>query len=477
MRWHAQRTLGLAFQDEAIHVAEVHVSGNRTVISRTGTFRPPVEAADPAAVGKAFAQFLKGERFTARSAGVGVPARWLMTKQVALPPADASARAGMLRIQAERAFASAAGDLAVDYVAGPEVGDRSTVLLCAVPRERVDRALAIARAAGLAVSCVTPTVAALVRAGSRDENGAARVALNVVPGSIEIAIQAGDRLESVRHVAPPAPASKDGGGATDRLAVELRRILMTRADGERGEARLTIWDGAGSAEGMLEQVQAALATDASETGSIATLADLNGSRGSSPEGFAHAGAIALARAAIEPALVAVDFLNSRLRAPAARRFGIGARVAAGVGLALLLFIGWRVVEWQLASLAVGSLEREIQAQASVVSEARAVREKVDFADGWFEARPALLECMLELSRAFPENDRIWATHVSLPQDLHGVISGQATDDGAVLAMFEKLQASPSFYEVTMHGGITYPRASGRDRNLAFSISFRLRPRR
>ncbi len=478
MRLRTQRALGLAFDDGGILLAEVVVSGARTILSRTAEFGFPAgrEAADPASVGRALAQFLRTHRISARGAAIGIPAQWLVTKQVALPPADAASRTGMLRIQAERAFAHGAGELAVDYTCLGDASRRCTVLLCAAPRERIDRAVAIARAAGLHVTCVTPTAAALARTASAAAgDGAPRIDLLVGPGRIDAVVLSGGRIEALRHLAPGGDAGPAGSAWSERLSSEVRRMLMTResAGAEGAGARLVLWDGLGLPAETIAALATTLALDECGVGSVGTLAELNGSDAAC---LRHAGAVALARIALDPTLREIDFLNSRLRPVAVRRFDRRLRAAAVVAAAVVLFVGWSLVDWQLAARAVSSLTHRLEAQAGQVQDARAVREKVALADGWFDARPEHLECLLELSRAFPEDGKIWATQISLSQDLRGVVSGRAVDDGAVLAVFERLQASAAFSEVTLHGGITYPKAAARDRNLAFSISFRMRGR-
>ncbi len=479
MRLRTQRALGLAFDDEAIVIAEITVSGTRRTLSRTAVFELPDTPAEPASVGKALAQFMRAQRIPAHGAALGIPARWLVTKQVTLPPADAASRAGMVRIQAEHAFAHGAGELVIDHTCDGDPSHRGTVLLCAAPRERVDRAVAIARAAGLEAVCATPTVVALARAaGAGGGGGGSRVDLLVRPGRVDAAVVSGDRLQAVRHLA--AGAEEDSGGSvwSERLPNEIRRMLLTReaqgADDAGGS--VVVWDGTDLPPKAMAALKAALACDACDAGSLDALLDADTSSDAKAAGASHAGAAALACAVLDPTLLAIDFLSSRLRPVVARRFNRRFQVAAAAAAVVVLLVGWRVLDWQLAEYDVGVLTQRLQEQGAQVQDARALREKVSFADGWLGVRPLHLECLLELSRAFPEDGRIWATQVSLPQDLRGVVSGRAADDGAVLAVFERLQGSPAFSEVTLHGGITYPKAAARDRFLAFSISFRMRAR-
>jgi len=120
------------------------------------------------------------------------------------------------------------------------------------------------------------------------------------------------------------------------------------------------------------------------------------------------------------------------------------------------------------------LKTETAGRADLVQDAENLIQKVETANGWYDARPQHLECMLQLSKLFPEDGRVWATELTLPDNLNGVLSGKATDGRTVNEVIDRLRKSPLFTNVTLHGGIRYPRENSKDKSLSFSVSFRFR---
>ena len=78
----------------------------RTELRKLGEVKEPfdvklpegISLQEPGSLGRALGQFLRQKRFSARRAVVGVPAKWLMVKEMRIPPASAESTAGILRI-------------------------------------------------------------------------------------------------------------------------------------------------------------------------------------------------------------------------------------------------------------------------------------------------------------------------------------------------------------------------------------------
>lgn len=477
MAWTPSKTIGLAFYERRILAAEI-ASGPRRTLSRMAAFRFPenLGPGDPVTLGKALGQFLRAEKFSARQAVIGLPVQRILTRPQAVPPAEGEVLSGILRIQAERAFSYDGKALSVDYVLQEGEGAKRSVILFATLRETVDQALAIAQAAGLTVRGITSSAAALALAGAADDESPLDLVLQVIPGAVELAVQSRQTLRAVRHLAISAPSKDSSAGWVDALTSELRRVMAT-ATGEMGWAgggRLVVWDGVGLPPEAAAKMSERLSADTGESRDLSALAETNGTFEQGPETSQFAAAVALARSAVDPSLLAVDFLHSRLAPPRKARFNLQARVLIGVGAVLLAVLAVMGLSWYLASGTVRSLKREIDELAPQAKAATTLIEEVETADGWFGTRPQALECLLQVSRLFPEDGRIWATELILPDDMRGILSGKATEDRVVLEVFNRLQESPEFADVKLHGGIRYPREASRDRDLSFSISFRFK---
>ena len=100
------KVIGVALGEQSAQVAEV-AAGNGTAqpeVRQVAEFAYPAgltPAQQPAEVGAALAAFLKDNKFTARAAVVGLPAKWLVAKSKDVPPADAATLTDLLRLSAE----------------------------------------------------------------------------------------------------------------------------------------------------------------------------------------------------------------------------------------------------------------------------------------------------------------------------------------------------------------------------------------
>ena len=196
-----QNILGLAFEDNRILVAEVQMGADRPHLHQCSRFKvlpenPPL--ANPAEMGRKLRQFLKDNQFSAKTAVVGLPAKWLVAKELTIPPTGANALTGVLNIQAERAFSLDPKDLIFDYSGRAKSAASSTLLLMAMQRQRLNQIQTLAKATGLQLIAVTPTSHAL-RSFGRDESD-----LSVYVGDGYIESWSGKaELPWIRHSAAP----------------------------------------------------------------------------------------------------------------------------------------------------------------------------------------------------------------------------------------------------------------------------------
>ena len=123
------KVLGVAIGERSLLVAEV-VAGDRPEVKRLAEFVYPegISPHKPEELGTALAEFLRENKFSAKSAVFGLPARWLVVKAKEVPPADPSTLANLLRLQAEGEFSSELKDLVYDYAADTSLGYPKSVL-------------------------------------------------------------------------------------------------------------------------------------------------------------------------------------------------------------------------------------------------------------------------------------------------------------------------------------------------------------
>src|SRR5687767_14801359 len=166
LNWFANSSfLGIAIGERSLAVVEVSASRGAWEVRRCAQFDPPAE--NP---GEAFGAFLREKRFSASQAVVGLPAKWIVAREKGIPPADETMAADVLRLQAERLFSSELKDLIFDYAGTPDPNAPGKVLLLAMPRQQLDRAVAMLETAGLTVAGVLPSTLALAAAGAPADN-------------------------------------------------------------------------------------------------------------------------------------------------------------------------------------------------------------------------------------------------------------------------------------------------------------------
>jgi hypothetical protein len=119
--------------------------------------------------------------------------------------------------------------------------------------------------------------------------------------------------------------------------------------------------------------------------------------------------------------------------------------------------------------------------------------RVSYAQTWQAGDPRYVACLRGLTLALSDDDRTYATNVSVreavrtgtpasalvdgektppPNGLAGLINGKASDPNGWSKLVSRLQAQPGFTEVKLHSTTTPDRAH----EVAFSISFNFQMR-
>jgi hypothetical protein len=455
-----RKMLGLAVAERSITAVEVGAAHGRPAVLHAAEFPMPEgdAARDPAALGRALRQFLKHNHFSCSRCVIGLGTRWLAAREKSLPPTSGDLVAGVLSLAAEREFASDPKELVLDYTKSAEChrGDSSTgqgqsVLLVAAPRRNVDHLLATAEAAGLVAAAVTSSTMALA-AATVGAPASRRIVLYLSPGGAELSVQAGGGGFSLLRCLPVAPLAAavtlPPDSWLDSLADELRRVLALlpgSATSPQPQApELVIWNATGLSPGALGELGKRLSL---ETRACTYPSDLGLADGASASAGESAAAAALAMAGLRSDRLAVDFLHSRLTPR--KKFAFGRKVVWAVGLAAAVVIACLVLflKWQSQQQEVADLTGQLHEMQASVAAAKDVVEKTTFARRWYDRRPRLLDCLRELTLAFPIEGRIWATSLGVGEDMKALLSGKASDEGAVLEVLDHLTKSPKFSDV------------------------------
>lgn len=471
-----RRMLGLAATKRSITAVEVVAAdgGGRTRRAAEFVFPDGLGLREPARLGKALKLFLHKGGFSASRCVIGMEADWLMARDKALPPGAGGSIPAILSLAIERDFASDREQLVFDYALGAEIdGQRSAALLVGAPRQTIDQLKALAEAAGLSVQGITASTLALAGlAGGAPTDD--RLLLHLFAGGAELAVQqhGGPRMMRRLPVSIPVGPQDDkapSDGWQEHLADELRRVVALLPGGEaRADAprELLVWDEAGLDQAAYADLAKRLALSVRQCQPPPALALPDAAS-------AHAGgqffaAAAMALDALHRRAPAVDLLHSRL-APR-RTLAVGRKAVWGAAVAVALLVAGTVLvlDWRSDSIEAAALQARLDAMAPALADARATIAKVAFARPWYDRRLKYLDCVRELTLAFPDEAGIWTTSLAVQEDMNVVFSGKAIGESAVLDVLDRLKANPKLSDVKP----LYIRQAGRDRReVAFAMSF------
>ena len=511
MGFQPHRLLGLAMEDRAVLAVEVRVSGQKKELLRAAEFTIPQDASldDPQHFGRALRDFLRSHHFSSRAAVIGVPARWLLSTERVFPPAKSNSLAGMVRLEAERSFATDIDHLSVDYSEGLASDKDVRVLVTAVASRRVDELRAMSQTAGLKLKALVPT--SLVFAAALRANVPSGLLLLLRPNHVEVVIQDEGRFRAIRHLpVPPLAAGPQAAVSaewTRALAHGVLRLvtLMPQNHTDPALGNVVIWDGIGLAPDGLQELAESLGSPAT---SVVHLEDLGiASVHGKPEeaGERFAGAVALALAGGRGGGFPVNFLDSRLKERRKQKDGRRLTWVAVAVVAALVALGVYLFDWHQEEKDLAGLNAHLKDLKADIADAADVLEKVTIARRWTDKRPRFLEPLRELSLTLPAQARLWVTSLAMRQELsngakqksvepetvreildhvksvtdagvqnrmHVVVSGKSADEGTVLDLLDRIRRSPAFDPHTVK--LLYMRgASGNSSEVAFSMTFDL----
>ena len=252
--------LGLAVDEVGVMVAEIGGRAGRLQVRRVGhwAFPTPFEAGQVQELGRQLKQFLHANHFSSKHAIVGIPTKWIVAREIVAPPASTEALAGLLAIQAERAFSLNASELVFDYCGQPSPSESRKVMLLAARRQVVDQIQEMATSAGLQVKSVTVSALAFDTTPTQTEVQPG-FGLYARPTYCEFWSQSGGRPGSIRHV----PMLSTNGTPDDRVgrlvAMIQRLMLLVPHQNQSLPYHVTIYDTCQGSEGLIERLNERLA--------------------------------------------------------------------------------------------------------------------------------------------------------------------------------------------------------------------------
>ncbi len=415
-----RRVLGIAFEERYAVVSEVRLARGVRPEERTGEFQFPEETGwqDPQRLGKAFGQFLREQHFSARRAVAGLPAKWLMSREVNVPPAAPAATANIVRLEAEREFSPDPTALGLDYADALDASAARPVFLVGALRERIQQVQAVAEAARLKLLAVTSSALA-VSSATTDSSAAVGLTLVLRPGNSDLVASLGRHFCVMQHV----PISEPGSGGIESapgvvvgaLETEVRRALGTvaRSHTQEGAAELTIWDGIGLPPDALRGMTAHLGFEVKLRSQLPEVSLRPAQTGEAPALVRFIPATALGISALNGHRPAIDLLHSRLQPPAERLLGRRAMLALGAAAAIAA-VGFALTYyWHREQASVARKMAQYERLKPQIDAAQELVDKIGATRDWYDGRPRLLDCLRELTMATSSDGRVWFTKVTI----------------------------------------------------------------
>jgi hypothetical protein len=461
--------LGLAIDDCGVVATELCMRSGRAEIRATGEFSWEKEftTENTKELGEQLRRFLREGGFSSSRVAVGLAAKWVLAKEVETPPSAPEALAGMLSIQAVRTFSMNASELIFDYCGKTSTAQKSQVLLLAVPRRIVKHIRTIAEAAGLRTQSMTVSALACSGASCEADPGY-RYGLYARPTYCEFWQQSDGSPRFIKHL----PMGQDGASTdyTDLLSSTIQRqVLLSSGRDQSPPYEVTAYNACGRADDIVGGINDRLKPHITLHDGCAHLWS-NGLECSDPSRAAGSvAAVAVALADARGNGPAVDFLHPRIGAR--RRAGHKRLVgwAIFIGVACVVGAGVVLMDWRRDKKDIAVYTQQLEQMAPDITAAREIVERVSYAGSWASREPRFLDCLRELTGAFPEEPRVWATSLALNENGTGSLVGKATSEASFYEVLDKIKENKAFSDVKM----IHIRDAGRDsREKEFAINFK-----
>lgn len=466
-----QTILGMAIDDSGIVAAEVCTRSGRREIRHTGVFEfeEKLSQGNAKVLGQKLRQFLRANHFSSRRAVVGIPAKWVVTREIVAPPAAPDVLAEMLGIQAERAFSLNANELIFDYCGSTGASEKNQVLLVAAQRQIINQVREMTEAAGLQVRTVTISAMAL----GRSLSGAGpqrRYGLYTRPNYCEFWSQSNGRLRSVKHV-PVTETKIAVSDQVEHLASTIQRlILLSSEQNQSPPYEVTLYDARGVSDGIVNRLGEQLAGQITVSDGNPRLFDEADTSEVSDNAQSIAAA-ALAMDSLGDEKCSIDFLNPRIgRGKKSDR----TRIVSWASIAAVIFvvaIAAFIADWHSKRTDIATCTVQLEQLADDITAAREMVDRISYASSWTSQKPQFMECLRQLTLAFPPISGVWATSLALSEEAEGSLVGKAVDEASFYDVLNNIKENSAFSGVMM----THLRdAGGSSGEKEFAVTFKFK---
>ena len=467
--FNSRNILGIAVDELGIVAAEVRHRPGRSKVRRVGqlNFSKELNSENVKELGQKLKRFLRINHFSSKQAIIGIPTKWIIAKEITAPPASSDVLAGMLSIQAERAFSLNADELVFDYYGRTSVSEKSKVLLLAARRQIISLITELLTAAGLQVQTITVSSLAFSKVLSKtsSEN---RYGLYTRPTYCEYWTQVNGTARSIQHI-PISVKDKTPEELTEQLAAMIQRIiLISSQEGQSPPYQITAYDGVGLSDEMINKLNEKLPPQVAVTNGGSQLLSRRLSLSDYSKETQSIAAVAVATTAAGIDKPPVDFLNPRIgvkKTSHRKRVTVWASI---IGVLCLLALVAVLVDWQADRRDIATYTQQLELMSEDIAAAQEVVDRISYASSWTSQEPVFLNCLRDLTLTFPEEPLVWATNLRLSENAGAALVGKAVDEKSFYEVLDKIKGQKAFTNVQM----IHIRDAGRDsKEKEFAVHF------
>ena len=461
--------LGIAIDELGIVAAEVRYRPGSSNVRRVGqlNFTKKLDSDNVKDLGQKLKRFLRINHFSSKQAVIGIPTKWIIAKEIKAPPASTDVLAGMLSIQAERAFSLNANELVFDYCGRTSVSEKRDVLLLAARSEIIDLITELVATAGLQVKSITVSALAFSKILSK-KGSEYKYGLYTRPTYCEYWTQMNGTTRNIQHIPISAKGEKPDE-YIDQLAATIERMVLLSSQKEQSSPyQITAYDGTGLSDEVINRLNEKLPPQVTVTngGSQLLSRRLNLSEYSKETQSIAAVAVATTVAGIDKP--PVDFLNPRIgvkKTSHRKRVTVWAGI---IGFVCLIALAALLIDWEADRRDIATYTQQLELISEDIATAQEVVDRISYASSWTSQEPVFLNCLQELTQTFPEQPLVWATNLRMSENAGAALVGKAVDEKSFYEVLDKIKEQKAFTNVQM----IHIRDAGRDsKEKEFAVHF------
>lgn len=463
--------MGLAIDDSGVFAAEVSIRAHRPEVQHTGfmQFDEKLSSDNAKDLGRRLRQFLHENRLSSKKAVVGIPTKWIATKEIVAPPVTADSLPAMLGIQAERAFSLNADELIFDYCGKTSTSEKSDILLVATKRQVISQIKGLTAAAGLQVRAITVSTLSLDK-HLPDNESQQRYGLYTRPTYCEFWSRSNGRLRSIQHV--PMSGTSDTTERRERLTSAIQRLVLLASEQNQSPPyEITMYDASGLPDGIVEKLDKHLKPQITISDGKTTILSKGAGSKNSTENSQSIAAASLAITTLSTGKLPVDFLNPHIgRKQASERRPVTKWIVAAAGI-LIVVAGAVIADLHGKNADISAYSERLELIEQDVAAARELVDRISYAGSWTSRNAEFIESIKQLTLAFPEYPRVWATSLALSEQAEGSLVGKASDEMSFYEVLDKMKQNEAFSDVMM---MHLRDAGGSSTEKEFAVTFKYR---